>query len=148
MIVFLYCITAMLWTISCVMVIPSLFAASHLELTDDSIKWLIFGMIFYVVILQALNILMLRYFRWARRTMAALSFLSVILMVFAIINFTGMNAAVHYMAYANLIAAAWSCFYFSSPLYVKLLKIHAQKYQSIHGYDPIQWRKDNPRRLF
>lgn len=145
---FLACITGVLWTISCALSIIFVIVAEGVEATGENMKFIAFGMLFYIVVLQTFNILMLRFFSWARWSVVGFSAFSIALMIFAMINFTGLNAAVHYMAFANLIAAVWSCFYYSSFLCVKFIRQQAAKYQAVHGYDPIQWRKDNPRRLF
>ncbi|SBS31582.1 hypothetical protein MSP8887_01548 [Marinomonas spartinae] len=145
---FLACVTGVLWSLSCSLSIIFVVVAEGVEGTGENMKFIAFGVLFYIVVLQTFNILMLRFFSWARWAVVGFSVFSIVLMIFAMINFTGLNAVVHYMAFANLIAAVWSCFYYSSSLWVKFIRKQAAKYQAVHGYDPIQWRKDNPRRLF
>ncbi|SBS31585.1 hypothetical protein MSP8887_01549 [Marinomonas spartinae] len=150
---FLFCISSLLWTVGCGLSVFFVLLVVGVEATDENMKLIVYGMIVYILVLQTFFILMLRYFNWARWSMVGVSFLSIILMIFAIINFRELTPSIYYpsiyyLGSLNLIAVTWSCFYFSSSLWVKYIRQQAAKYQAIHGYDPIQWRKENPRRLF
>ncbi|SBS31588.1 hypothetical protein MSP8887_01550 [Marinomonas spartinae] len=150
---FLFCTTGVLWSLSCPLSIIFVILTSGVEATEENVAFIAYGILFYMLILQTLNILMLRYFRWPRWFMVGFSCLSIVLMIFAIINFRGLNPdiyypSIYYLGSVNLIAVVWSGFYYSSSLCVRFIRRQAAKYQAVHGYDPIQWRKDNPRRLF
>ncbi|SBS38615.1 hypothetical protein MSP8887_03393 [Marinomonas spartinae] len=148
MIMLIYCITAALWSLSSVGALAIFISIFNLELTEDTIGVILASLLGYMFFLQILNALMLRYYSWARWWMASISLLSIVLTVACMMNVHDSGQSIYYLASLILVTSIWSCFYFSSFLWVRFIQRQAKRYQSVHGHDPIQWRANKRKNLF